>query len=60
MLSEYGDFALNVKLVGKAGHVAQSGSIPRPVDRIELVLLGGKLLHIADCKLACRACLHLR
>ena len=33
MLSEYGDFALNVKLVGKAGHVAQSGNIPRPVDR---------------------------
>ena len=60
MLGEYGVFALNVEFVGKADHVAQSGSILRPVDRIELVSVESELVHIAHFKLVSRVLNHLR
>ena len=60
MLGEYGVFALNVEFVGKADHVAQSGSILSPVDRIELVIVESELLHITHFKLVSREFNQLR
>ena len=60
MLGEYRVFALNVEVVGKADHLAQSGSILRPVDRIELVSVESELVHIAHFKLVSRVFNHLR